>query len=152
MVSLLATMIGEKMAKETPSAPAPSLPPIAAVPQPAPLQAPPVSLTDPSARTHASWGVPRYVSGSVLAGGVVLGLAGLYLVHLNGHGACDLAAPKEHCPDKYKTNALGYGLIAGGGIAALGGFLGLFLLSPQIAHNDIAVGFDGSSILVSGAY
>jgi hypothetical protein len=154
MVSLLATTIGEKIAKDAsvPAA-APALPPVAAVtPQPVPLPAPPVSIADPSVPPEGSWSVPWSVSGSVLAGGVVLGLAGWYLVHINGKGICDLSSPKEHCPDRYKTSGLGYGLIAGGGAAALGGLLGLIFLGPQTARADVAVGFDGSSILFSGVY
>jgi hypothetical protein len=158
-VFLIVGTIGDRIqgesqkAKQAQVVSGPVSPALAAAPPPAGASPPPRDLVGPPPQTaDSSWSVPRYVSGSVLAGGVVLALAGVYLAHLNGRGTCDLAAPKENCPDKYKTAALGYGLVVGGGIAALGGGIGLALLGPKAANTSLTVGFDGSSISVSGAY
>jgi hypothetical protein len=151
-VFLLAGTIGERIKSESPkTAPHPVA---VALPTPPPVVPPVVAPNpvNPPPATDSSWSVPRYVSGSVLGAGLVAAGIGAYLVHLNGRGTCDVVAPKEQCPDRYKTTGLGYGLVAGGGVAAIGGLLGLLLLGPPADGAGLAVGFDGSSLSVSGAY
>lgn len=153
VVFLLASTLGERIAADIHKpAPAPApvqARPVASVrptPPPTTIAKPPLPAREPD------WFVPRYLSVGVLAGGAVLAGTGAYLLHLNGKGTCDLAAPKQHCAEKYKTQGLGIGMVAGGGLALLGGLAGLTLFAPPAGSTGIAVGFDGSSLLISGAY
>jgi hypothetical protein len=153
IASLVAGDIAEKIKIDAPPPPAPvPQPPVVAVapavPPPALILGPP----SPAKPAQEAWSVPRYLSGSVLGAGLILVGVGGYLLHLNGQGTCDLATPKEHCPNKYNTKGLGLGLVTGGGIVAVAGFVGLTFYAHQDANTNLAVSFNGSSISVSGAY
>jgi hypothetical protein len=154
VVFLLASAIGEHVSAETskPSTPPPPVP-VAPVAVTKPTPPPAVVVPPPPPAPEPEWSVPRYLSVTVLAGGVVLAGTGIYLLHLNGEGTCDLAPGKNHCPQKYQTQGLGTGLLVGGGLATLGGIVGLALLGPESSESGhVAVGFTGSSISISGAF
>ena len=158
-VFLIAGTIGDRIqgesqkAKQTPVVPGPVSPPTNAVPPPAVASPPPRDLVTPPPQTaDSSWSVPRYVSGSVLAGGLALAGVGGYLLYLNGGKTCSLTAPERQCPERYKTQTLGGTLVAGGGLVALGGLAGLLFLGPDTSHSNLAFGFSGSSISVAGGF
>jgi hypothetical protein len=96
--------------------------------------------------------VPRYLSVAAIVGGAALIATGAYLIHLDGQGTCDLTPPQEHCPERHKTQGLGIGFVAGGGLAALGGLAGLIFFPPQVGGTNVAVGFGASSLSIAGAF
>jgi hypothetical protein len=160
--SLLASAIAEHIkVKATPPEPihetAPPPPPPVAAAAPAPM---PTEDVHPALALSPAWSVPTSVSLTALAGGIVLLGSGLYLLHINGQGTCDLTAPQELCARRYKTQNLGVGLLAGGGVAALGGLAGLLFFSPSAGSTPMALsitGFStgsstGSSISLSGEF
>lgn len=124
------------------------------VPTPPPPPEPPVAVdTSPSPAAPApAWYVPRYLSVTALAGGVLLLGSGIYLVHINEKGTCDLAASQDLCAKRYKTQNLGFGLIAGGGLATLGGLAGLLFFPPGTSSTHMALNFTGSSFSLSGNF
>jgi hypothetical protein len=153
--SLLASMIAERIkipktlpapAHEAAPVPAPmtTVPP---APQPALQTNPPPAAPAPEGRY-----VPTALSVTALAGGAVLIGSGIYLIHLHGQGTCDLTAPKDLCSRRYKTQNVGIGLVAGGGLAALGGLAGLLFFSPSTGSTPLALNIIGSSISVSGGF
>jgi hypothetical protein len=151
--SLLASAIAEHM-KTKRSAPAPAEEatptPLTVTPPPAP---PPALDSRPlPAPPKPSASVPTYLSLTALAGGAALIGAGIYLIHLDGEGTCDTAAPQELCARRYRTRNAGIGLVTGGGLAALGGLVGLIFFSPSSGATPVALGFTGSSISVSGGF
>jgi hypothetical protein len=153
VVFLLASTLGERIAadvRKLPPAPAPvqSRPVASARPTPPPatIAKPPLPAREPD------WFVPPYLSASVLAGGAVLAGGGVYLLHLNGKGTCDLAAAKKLCTRSYDTKAIGAGLLVGGGLALLGGVAGLVFYGPNTDGSHLALSFTGSSISVSGGF
>ncbi len=156
MASLMAGEIAGHIKVDAPpasTAPAPAKAPSVVATQPAPLQAPPPPATfvkPPLPAPEPAWYVPRYWSVGTLAGGAVLAGAGVYLLHIDGRGTCDLAAPNQQCAERYKTQGLGIGMVAGGGLALLGGLAGLTLFAPPAGSTGI--GFDGSSISISGEF
>ena len=152
--SLLASTIAEhiKVKATTPEPvpePAPAAMPVVSV-APVPLPREDVRQTPDAPST--AWSVPRSVSLTVLAGGILLAGSGLYLIHLDGEGTCDLAAPKTLCARRYKTQKLGIGMLAGGGVAALGGLAGLLFFAPSAKSTHVALTITGSSISVSGEF
>lgn len=124
------------------------LPPVAAT-QPAP---PATNLVSPRPASQPEWYIPRYVSVTAIVGGAALIGSGIYLLHINGEGTCDLGAGQRLCSQHYKTQGLGTGLVVGGSLAALGGLAGLIFWPPGEWNTPMALGFDGSSISVSGAF
>ncbi len=153
VVFLLASTLGERIAAEIRKpapAPAPALArPVATVrptPPPATIAMPPLPAREPD------WFVPRYLSVGVLVGGAVVAGTGVYLLHLNGKGTCDLATPKKLCTRSYDTKAIGAGLLVGGGLALLGGVAGLVFYGPNTDGSHLALTFTGSSISVSGGF
>jgi hypothetical protein len=157
-VFLIVGTIGDRIqgeaqkAKQAPVVPGPVSPPLVAVPPPVVAAPPPRDLVSPPPQTaDSSWSVPRYVSGSVLAGGLVLAGVGGYLLHLNGEGTCDLAAPKKLCTRTHDTGAAGVGLAAGGGLLALGGLVGLLFFGPD-SGTHVTFGITGSSISIAGGF
>jgi hypothetical protein len=153
--SLLASMIAERI-KIPKTLPAPAH---EAAPAPAPVTtAPPAPQpalqTNPLPAAPAPEGryVPTALSVTALAGGAVLIGSGIYLIHLHGQGTCDLTAPKDLCSRRYKTQNVGIGLVAGGGLAALGGLAGLLFFSPSTGSTPLALNITGSSISVSGGF
>jgi len=152
--SLLASAIAEhiKVKATTPEPahePVPEPMPVAAAPSPPPLR-PDVVL--PTAAASPAWSVPRSVSVATLAGGVLLLGSGLYLIHINGEGTCNLSASQELCARRYKTQNLGIGLLAGGGVAVLGGLAGLLFFSPSTKSTPVSLTITGSSIAISGEF
>jgi len=155
--SLLASTIAERIkVKKTPPAPvveaAPIVAPVAVAPPAPPPPAPEVKSPS-AAPSHApEWYVPTYLSLTELAGGVLLIGSGIYLIHINGQGTCDRAAPKDLCARRYKTETVGIGLAAGGGLAALAGLVGLIAFSPSDGPSHMALNITGSSISLSGGF
>ena len=152
--SLLASAIAEhiKVKARTPEpTPEPEPPPTPVAPA-APALLPGVDVRPATAAASPGWSVRRSVSLTALAGGIVLMGSGLYLLHLDGEGTCDLAAPKELCARRYKTQTLGIGLLAGGSVAALGGLAGLLFFSPIARSTPLALNITGSSISLSGVF
>jgi hypothetical protein len=152
--SLLASAIAEHIkVKGAPPEPthetAPSPTPVASA---APALLPGVEVRPAIAPSSPAWSVPTSVSLTALAGGIVLLGSGLYLIHINGQGTCDLRAPKELCARQYKTQNLGVGLLAGGGAVALGGLAGLLFFSPSGPSTPMALTITGSSISLSGEF
>jgi hypothetical protein len=148
MASLLASTIAEQIKIDAPfPAATPSLKPQATE---AKLASAPVGIRDLPEKPGLR--VPRYVSVAAIAVGVVLMGTGAYLASVDGKGTCDLAPPKEHCPERYRTQGLGFGLVAGGGLVALGGVVGLLFFSPRAGSTNLAIGFSPSSISLSGAF
>ncbi len=158
--SLLASTIAERIKFiKTPPAPV-----AAAEPTPPTILTPPAppppalerraSLAEPAPAPgpEPSWYVPRYLSLTAIAGGVVLIGSGIYLVHLDGEGTCDLAAPKDLCARRYKTAAAGIGLVAGGGLATLAGLVGLIAFSPGSGGSHVALNITASSLSLSGGF
>lgn len=152
--SLLASMIAERIripkanpAPAPEAAPAP-LPTTVATPAPQPALVPKPSPVAPS----PAWYVPSALSVAALAGGVLLIGSGVYLIHIDGEGTCDLTASKDLCARRYKTRNAGIGLVAGGGLAALGGLAGLLFFSPGAGSTSMALHITGSSISVSGGF
>ena len=150
--SLLSSLIAERVKVK----PTPSEPPHEAGPTPMHLAPPAPSPASPvtplPAPVPSKWSVPTYLSVTALAGGLLLIGSGLYLIHINGQGTCDLTAPQYVCPRKYQTQNWGIGLFAGGQLAALGGLAGLFFFSPSVGTTHMALNVTGSSIAVSGAF
>jgi hypothetical protein len=152
--SLLASAIAEHI-KVKATTPEPTREP---VPTPAPVvvdaPAPPAGMAVHPTTTAPSpaWSVPRAASVAALAGGVLLLGSGLYLIHINGQGACDLSGSQELCARRYKTQNLGIGLLAGGGVAALGGLAGLLWFSPSTKSTPVALTITGSSIAIAGEF
>jgi len=154
MASLLASTIADQIKIDVPPAaavlaPRPYVPPRAA-PAPAPVSAPVLAPAPPAEKPR--WHVPRYLSVAAIVGGAALIATGAYLIHLDGQGTCDLTPPQEHCPERHKTQGLGIGFVAGGGLAALGGLAGLIFFPPQVGGTNVAVGFGASSLSIAGAF
>ena len=155
---LLASMIGERVGAEPrritravaqlPAAPPPAPP----VETPAPPPPSPSIISIPPPTPNPGWSVSRYVSVPLLAGGVAMVASGIYLLHINGQGTCDLAAPKQACPQRYKTQGLGVGLIAGGGLASIAGLAGLIVFTPEVRGTRMSIACGVSSISASGAF
>jgi hypothetical protein len=153
--SLLASTIAEHIkVKATP--PEPAHEPVPPRPTPvapaSPAPPPGVDVRQATAETSPGWYIPRALSLTALASGIVLIGTGLYLIGINGEGTCDLAASKQLCPRRYKTQTLGIGLQTGGGVAALGGAAGLLFFSPSARFTHVALNITGSSIAVSGEF
>jgi len=153
LVFLLAGTIGERITKEAQKpvpvpAPAPPTPTVEAPPTP-----PPVAIVAPAPpAAKREWYVPRYLSITGIGVGAALVGTGIYLHHLNGQGTCTLAPPQSLCPRSYSTGSLGTGLMVGGGAAAVAGLVGLIFFGPNSGDSHVALGSDGSSISVSGAF
>ena len=92
-----------------------------------------------------------YLSLAALAGGAALIGTGIYLVHIDGKGTCGLSEPQELCARRYKTRTTGIGMMAGGGLAALAGVVGLVVTSSS-SDARVALAFTGSSITVPGGF
>lgn len=130
-------------------APSPPLPvsPIPSVvppPQPALVGRPPPQPPRPS--------VSPYLSLAAVTGGAVVLGAGLYLLHIDGEGTCDAPGPGGLCARRYNTRVPGIALVAGGGVAALGGLVGLLLLSPGRAGTRVAFNPSAPSLVLSGGF
>ncbi len=155
LASLVAGSIAERIKIDAPSpkvAPTPAPVPRVAVVKPvAPPRATIVSPPSPSPREE-KWSMPRYVSGTVLAGGLVLAGVGGYLLRINGRGTCDLASPERLCTRTYDTGAVGTGLAVGGGLVALGGLAGLLFFGPDADSTHVALSVTGSSISIAGGF
>jgi hypothetical protein len=155
---LLASTIAERItfdALPAKAAPPPALPKASAQPEPMPVTIvnPPLPVTivnPPLPAPTPEWHVPRPLSIAALAGGVVLIGTGIYLLHIDGQGTCNLASGQSQCPQVHATGALGTGMIVGGSLAALGGLTGLIFFGPSMANTQ--VGFSGSSISVRGVF
>jgi hypothetical protein len=148
--SLLASVIAEhinvkrNVPVETPA------PKVATAPPPAPPAPPPMRAVKPrpvAPKSHAS----MYLSLAALAGGAALVGTGLYLVHLDGEGTCTLSGSQELCARRYQTRPTGIGLVAGGGLAAIAGLVGL-VVSSSSSDARVALAFTGSSFIVSGGF
>ncbi len=158
--SLLASTIAEriKLIKSPPAPVAESEPTpvpstmVTPTPPPALERSPLPAAPRPELTTEPTRYVPRYLSLTAIAGGVLLLGSGIYLVHINGQGTCDLSAPQNLCARRYKTEAAGIGLMAGGGVAALAGLVGLIALSPSTGAAHMALNISGSSISLSGGF
>jgi hypothetical protein len=155
MASLLASTIAGNIKIDTQPAvePAPKAP--EQVVKAVKVAPPPVEIEDPSpppAAEESGWHVPRWVSVTSLVGGAALIGTGVYLLSIDGKGTCDVAAPEELCARRHKTRGLGIGLLAGGGLAALGGLGGLIFLAPGSGAARLAFEFTGSSISVGGTF
>jgi hypothetical protein len=151
--SLLASTIAERIkVKTTPTTPMPAV--VAPAPAPVTVAPPPLAPQNKPAPSDPDrgWYVPRYLSVAALAGGALLLGSGIYLMHINGQGTCNLSAPKDLCARRYKTGDLGIGLVAGGGVAALAGIVGLVAFSPGAGAGHVALNIGASSISVSGAF
>ena len=152
MASLVAGSIAEKIKIDAPLPPAPvPPPPLVAV---APAVPPPATILGPPspAPREEQWSVPRYLSATVFAGGAALVVTGIYLLHIDGQGRCDVTPPQRQCSQIHGTNNLGTGFIVGGGIAAAAGVVGFMFFGPTTVSSHVAVGFTASSILVRGAF
>lgn len=159
---LLASMIGERVSSETPRARAVTAPPVALPPPEPPAAlapplatetaAPPAVIQIPTPAPSPSWSVSRYVSVPLLVGGMALVGSGIYLLHINGRGTCSLTSAQEICPRRYKTEALGLGLVAGGGLVSLAGLTGLIVFSPKVGSTRVAITCGASSIVATGAF
>lgn len=162
--SLLASVIAERIAIEPPPAaraseePRVSAPPmptagpeIPAWPRPAPSSPPRPTLVRTPAAQDAFY-VPSYLSVTAMAGGALLVGAGLYLIHIDGGGTCELASGRELCARRYKTRTAGIALLTGGGVAALGGLAGLVFFSPGRGSTRLAFNLGASSLIFSGGF
>jgi hypothetical protein len=155
--SLLASTIAERIKFiKTPAAPVAEAEPAPVPVTVAPPTPPPPALERrplPAAPTpEPQWYIPTYLSLTAIAGGVLLIGSGIYLVHINGQGTCDLAAPKDLCARRYKTETAGIGLMAGGGLATLAGVVGLIAFSPHAGSSHMALNITGSSLVLSGGF
>ncbi len=144
MMSLLATSIGQQIAREAPPPP----PPLAANPTPPPPAT--KIITKPEAEARPDWTLLRYLSAAAAGAGLVAIGSGIYALHLNGKGSCQLVPPLEACPEIHHTKPLGIGLLTGGAAAVVGGSIGVIVLGP--GQKRMEVGFDGSSFSISGAF
>jgi hypothetical protein len=158
--SLLASLIAEHIT--IPPAPRPdsgdeaeraplTVPPAPPLPAPSPQPIPAPALVVPPA-AHPSPPVSPYLSMAAVAGGALLVGTGLYLLHLDGEGSCDLSGPSELCPRRYKTRVPGIALVAGGGAAALSGLVGLLFLSRGRASTRVAFNLSATSLVLSGGF
>jgi hypothetical protein len=152
--SLLAGAVGEQIkATLTLAKPAPEAAPAPApVPKTPPPPTPALESTQAPATPAPDFYVPKSLSVTALAGGVLLLGSGIYLVHIHGKGTCDLAAQQDLCAQRYRTKNLGIGLIAGGGLATLGGLVGLIFFPPGSSSAPMALDITGSSISLSGNF
>jgi hypothetical protein len=153
MASLLASSIADHINLEvTPPVPepAPVIPVVTPPPAPPP-PAPPEVVATPAAPEPAFY-VPRALSIAVLAGGVALAGSGVYLLHLNGRGTCELAANERQCPDLYDTAGMGTGLVIGGGAAVVAGLVGLIFFPPTARTANLAFGLNASSMAIRGTF
>ncbi len=163
--SLLASTIAEHIkVRKAPPAPEPEEEPTAATPprpaappapsaaSPAPPEARPSPKLEPTRSEPQRVHVPTYLSATAIVGGGLLIGSGIYLVHINGKGTCDLTGSEDLCERQYKTESLGIGLLAGGGLAVLGGLVGLIFYSHSAGGTPIALNCNGSSIFVSGGF
>jgi hypothetical protein len=136
------------------SEPDPLTPPPAIVAPPArspgAIVAPPPP--EPKIETKPEWYKSKKVAIAAMAGGVVLMGTGIYLLKLDGEGTCDLVAPTQRCPDRYKTANLGAGFLIGGGLAAMAGLASYYFFSFRTHATQTTVGFTGSSISVQGTF
>jgi hypothetical protein len=148
--SLLASVIAEHInVKRTLPVEALS-PTVATAPPPAPPRPQPIRAAKPTpapSKSHAA----TYLSVAALAGGAVLVGTGIYLVHIDGEGTCTLSDTQELCARRYRTRSAGIGLVAGGGLAALAGIVGL-VVSSSSSDARVALAFTGSSFIVSGGF
>jgi hypothetical protein len=154
-VSLPAASKGEPEPLPPPSKAEPEplpQPEIVVRPAPPPEAMMPPSLPGPPPEPTPEWYKSRTLSIAATAGGLVLMGTGIYLLHIDGEGTCDLVAPERRCPDRYKTQGLGAGFLVGGGLAALGGFASYYFFSYRTHATRTTLGFSGSSISVSGAF
>ncbi|HEX7596934.1 MAG TPA: hypothetical protein VF518_01900 [Polyangia bacterium] len=152
MASLLASTIAGNIKIDTQPAvePAPKAPEKVVK-----LAPPPVEMEEPSpppAPEERGWQVPRWVSVTALVGGAALIGTGVYMLSIDGKGTCNLAASEELCARRHKTRGLGIGLLAGGGLAALGGLGGLIFFAPGSGAARLALEVTGSSISVGGTF
>jgi hypothetical protein len=65
----------------------------------------------------------RGLGAAGIAVGVLAATAGGYLLKIHHSGTCDLPDPDVNCQDRYNTRAGGIALLAGGGLALVGGVL-----------------------------
>ncbi|HEX7501589.1 MAG TPA: hypothetical protein VF524_15005, partial [Polyangia bacterium] len=152
--SLLASTIAERIKiRKTPPTPLAEAAP-APVPDtmPPPAPQPALAVKPPLAAPAPEWYVPTYLSLTALAGGVALIGSGIYLIHINGRGTCDLTAPKDLCARRYETETAGIGMVAGGGVAAIAGLVGLIAFSPSAGPSHMALNITASSISLSGGF
>jgi len=164
--SLLASAIAERVgfapdAEEAPAeaaaAPPHPEPPAAPVAAAARAAAPPPFETRPSLTSRPlpeqpSRYDPTYLSVTALTGGAVLLGAGLFLLHLDGQGTCEVPDSGELCARRYKTRAVGISLTAAGGVAALGGLVGLVFFPADRDKRRVTLDVTPSSVLVSGGF
>jgi hypothetical protein len=136
----------------TPVAAAPTPPTPIPTPSPAPVAPHPATHSLLHAKPVPTSHAPTYLWVAALVGGGLAMGTGIYLLHLDGEGTCDSPATGGLCARRYRTEGLGIGLIAGGGLAALGGLAGLLFLSPGGTSAPVALNISPSSILVSGAF
>jgi len=151
-VFLLAGTIGERIQADSPKTGQASTTPRPRFPSATGPGGATTELVAPTTAQPPERYVPRYLSVAALASGAVAAGVGIYLIHLNGQGTCDLAGSRELCPRRYKTQGLGIGLLTVGGLAMLGGLGGLVLLPPGPGDHDVALTFDGSSVSLEGAF
>jgi len=148
--SLLASVIAEHIKVQRNAPVEASSPRVATAAPPAPTAPQPAKATKPiPAAPHSH--VSTYLSLAGLAGGAVLIGTGIYLVHIDGQGTCDLSGPQELCARRYRTRPAGIALVSGGGLAALAGLVGL-IVSSSGSDARVALAFTGSSIVVSGGF
>jgi hypothetical protein len=148
--SLLASVIAEHIKVKRNAPVEPTSPKVATAAPPDPPAPQPAQATKPilaAPKSHAS----TYLSLAALAGGAVLIGTGIYLVHIDGEGTCDLSGPPELCARRYRTRPTGIGLVAGGGLVALAGLVGL-IVSSSSSDARVALVFTGSSIVLSGGF
>jgi len=148
--SLLASVIAEHIKVKRNAPVEATSPKIAAAALPDPPAPKPLLATKPipaAPKSHTS----MYLSLAALAGGAALIGTGIYLVHIDGKGTCGLSEPQELCARRYKTRTTGIGMMAGGGLAALAGVVGLVVTSSS-SDARVALAFTGSSITVSGGF
>ena len=122
--SLLASIVAESITLEPPPAPpagpdAPSVaqspPPLPAplpLPAPPPLPAPQPDLARTPVGQKPAASVPPYLSVAAMAGGALLVGTGLYSIHIDGEGSCDLSGGSELCARRYKTRTPGIAMVA----------------------------------------
>jgi len=163
MAFLLATLIGERVASEAqPAKPEPTVaqppPPSPAktmdCPEPAPAPKRQLPIAPPAAppTTDDNWSMPRSASSAIFALGLVSIGAGIYALHIDGRGTCDLHSGQQACPNIHDTKALGTGLVMGGSVVALGGLASLIFFAPASSSSHLALSWTGSSLSFSGAF
>jgi len=160
IASLVAGDIADKIRIDVPpppnaAAPAPAPPPVPVAgltPAVPPLRPTIVSPPPPPPAQESSWSLPRYLSVAAVGLGLATVGTGIYVLHINGQGTCDLGSPKEACPKIHGTKKLATGLLVGGGAAALGGLVGIIIFAHRAGDTNMAVGFNGSLLSLSGGF